>query len=221
MPDEKAISKVTLNGVVLMDVTQDTVAAFNLLSTYTATGADGKPVTGGYPDLFIEALDLSANTYTRNGMTITVGQDNEITLQGTPTALVSLNLVTNLTLPANTDCIVSYNTRQETGVRIYVHALDSAGTWHYNVGSAAPVGTFNTGSYTKFAVGLEIATTFDGAASFTASLKHPQSIPDGDNLGYGTNDSDLVNVGAADYLILGSTEYTNLVGQAAAGYGVL
>lgn len=178
MPEEKAISKVTLNGVVLMDVTQDTVAAYNLLSTYTATGADGKPVTGGYPDLFIEALDLSANTYIRNGMTITVGQDNAITLQGTPTALVSFNLVTNLTLPANTDCVVSYDTKQETGVRIYVHAQDSSGIWRYNLASAAPIATFNTGSYVSFAVGLEIGTTFGGSAIFTASLKHPP-VPTG------------------------------------------
>ena len=41
-----AISKVTLNGDTLMDVTQDTVAANNLLSGETATGADGVRLTG-------------------------------------------------------------------------------------------------------------------------------------------------------------------------------
>lgn len=41
-----AISKVTLNNEVLMDVTQDTVASSNLLDGYTATGADGEPVEG-------------------------------------------------------------------------------------------------------------------------------------------------------------------------------
>ena len=39
-----AISKVTLNGETLMDVTQDTVAINNLLTGETATGADGEPV---------------------------------------------------------------------------------------------------------------------------------------------------------------------------------
>lgn len=41
-----AISKVTLNGDTLMDVTQDTVTASKLLSGETATGADGEGVTG-------------------------------------------------------------------------------------------------------------------------------------------------------------------------------
>lgn len=43
-----AIAKIILNGVVQMDVTGDTVAANNLLSGETATGADGNPVTGAY-----------------------------------------------------------------------------------------------------------------------------------------------------------------------------
>lgn len=41
-----AISKITLNGEVQMDVTQDTVTANNLLSGETATGADGVRLTG-------------------------------------------------------------------------------------------------------------------------------------------------------------------------------
>lgn len=43
-----AISKIILNGVTQMDVTQDTVASNNLLSGETATGADGNPVVGAY-----------------------------------------------------------------------------------------------------------------------------------------------------------------------------
>lgn len=43
-----AISKIILNGVTQMDVTQDTVAANNLLLNETATGADGAPVVGAY-----------------------------------------------------------------------------------------------------------------------------------------------------------------------------
>lgn len=41
-----AFSKVILNGTTLMDVTNDTVATDNLLTGYTATGADGLPVVG-------------------------------------------------------------------------------------------------------------------------------------------------------------------------------
>lgn len=43
-----AISKVTLNGETLMDVTSDTVEASNLLSGNTATKNDGTKVTGSY-----------------------------------------------------------------------------------------------------------------------------------------------------------------------------
>lgn len=45
-----AISKIILNGVTQMDVTQDTVASNNLLSGETATGADGEQVVGAIPD---------------------------------------------------------------------------------------------------------------------------------------------------------------------------
>ncbi len=41
-----AFSKVTLNGVTLMDVTQDTVEAGVLLANYTATDAAGLQITG-------------------------------------------------------------------------------------------------------------------------------------------------------------------------------
>ena len=41
-----AISKIILNGVTQMDLTQDTVAANNLIAPNTAHGADGEPVVG-------------------------------------------------------------------------------------------------------------------------------------------------------------------------------
>lgn len=41
-----AFSKITLNGVILMDVTQDTVTAANLLDGFIATAADGSRYEG-------------------------------------------------------------------------------------------------------------------------------------------------------------------------------
>lgn len=41
-----AIAKIILNGVTQMDLTSDTVAASNLLSPYTAHGADGQAIVG-------------------------------------------------------------------------------------------------------------------------------------------------------------------------------
>ena len=45
-----AISKIILNGVTQMDVTQDTVASANLLSGYTATKNDGTKINGSIAD---------------------------------------------------------------------------------------------------------------------------------------------------------------------------
>ena len=45
-----AISKIILNGVTQMDVTQDTVASTNLLSGYTATKNDGTKINGSIID---------------------------------------------------------------------------------------------------------------------------------------------------------------------------
>lgn len=49
-----AISKIILNGVTQMDVTQDTVDSSNLLDGETATGADGNRVVGAYAPLGID-----------------------------------------------------------------------------------------------------------------------------------------------------------------------
>lgn len=45
-----AISKIILNGVTQMDVTQDTVASDNLLSGFTATKNDGTKISGSIID---------------------------------------------------------------------------------------------------------------------------------------------------------------------------
>lgn len=44
-----AISKVTLNGTTLMDVTQDTVTNNKMKSGTTATSANGQKITGTIP----------------------------------------------------------------------------------------------------------------------------------------------------------------------------
>ena len=49
-----AISKIILNGVTQMDLTQDTTDASKTLASYTGHGADGEAFTGSYaPPLFI------------------------------------------------------------------------------------------------------------------------------------------------------------------------
>ena len=74
-----AIAKIILNGVVQMDVTQDTVATNNLLSGETATGADGEQVIGAY-------VPAGGDTYTRTeilpSQSFTPGSDRRATLSG-------------------------------------------------------------------------------------------------------------------------------------------
>ena len=59
-----AISKIILNGVTQMDVTQDTVASSNLLSGYTATKNDGTKVSGSYVPPSAPTLQSKTKTYT-------------------------------------------------------------------------------------------------------------------------------------------------------------
>lgn len=59
-----AISKIILNGVTQMDVTQDTVASANLLSGYTATKNDGTKVNGSYVPPSAPTLQTKSKTYT-------------------------------------------------------------------------------------------------------------------------------------------------------------
>jgi hypothetical protein len=65
MSDERAVSKVVLNGKTLIDITNSTVTNENLLDGEIATGANGRGVVGGIP------INTSANL-TTNGATVTV-----------------------------------------------------------------------------------------------------------------------------------------------------
>ena len=73
-----AISKIILNGVTQMDVTQDTVASNNLLSGYTATKNDGTKVSGSYvpPSAPIGNIDIThaGQTDVTNYATATVAE---------------------------------------------------------------------------------------------------------------------------------------------------
>lgn len=62
-----SVSKVILNGTTLMDVTQDTVAAGNLLSGETAHGADGNAVTGTYVPAPAVLTENDVNFYDYDG----------------------------------------------------------------------------------------------------------------------------------------------------------
>jgi hypothetical protein len=65
MSDERAVSKVVLNGKTLIDITNSTVTNENLLDGEIATGANGRGVVGGIP------INTSANL-TTSGATVRV-----------------------------------------------------------------------------------------------------------------------------------------------------
>lgn len=92
-----AISKIILNGVTQMDVTQDTVASSNLLSGYTATKNDGTKVSGSYVPPSAPTLQTKTKTYTptTSQQTETITADNgydgleevDITVNAVPMAV--------------------------------------------------------------------------------------------------------------------------------------
>ncbi len=63
-----AISKITLNGVVQIDLTADTVTAQTLLDDYVAHGADGESVTGE----LVMPTARTASDVTVSGATVTI-----------------------------------------------------------------------------------------------------------------------------------------------------
>ncbi len=63
-----AISKITLNGVIQMDLTGDTVTAQTLLDNYTAHGADGTAITGEY----VAPTPKTADDVIVSGATVTI-----------------------------------------------------------------------------------------------------------------------------------------------------
>ena len=84
-------SKIVLStGEVLMDLTNDTVAASNLLEGFTAHGADGEPITGGCKfdadttDATATAAEiLHSKTAYKNGIKLTGSMPNNGAVSGT------------------------------------------------------------------------------------------------------------------------------------------
>lgn len=79
-----AFSKITFNGETLMDVTQNTVTASNLLNGIIATGADGQEISGSIPT-------KAATTYTPTTTAQVIAAGSYLT--GNQTILGDANLI--------------------------------------------------------------------------------------------------------------------------------
>lgn len=90
MPDVYNSKVVLANGTVLIDLTADTVAASNLLSGYTAHGANGAPITGSCTydsdttnDTLTVSEALTGKTFHARGTAYTGTMPNNGAVSGT------------------------------------------------------------------------------------------------------------------------------------------
>lgn len=128
-----AISKITLNGVVQIDLTADTVTAQTLLDDYVAHGNDGNTVTGE----LVMPTARTASDVTVSGATVTIpagAYSSQVQKSvasgtaGTPTATkgtVSNHAVTVTPSVTNSTGYITGGTKTGTGVSVSASELVS------------------------------------------------------------------------------------------------
>ena len=107
-----AISKIILNGVTQMDLTQDTTDASKTLATYTGHGADGEAFTGSYvpasPSLQTKSASYTpTETQQTDSVTADVGYDGLDTVSITVDAISSTYVGSGITRRSSSDLSAS------------------------------------------------------------------------------------------------------------------
>lgn len=125
-----AISKIILNGVTQMDVTQDTVTASSMALDVTAHGADGELVTGNIASKSSSDLTASGATVTAPAGLYTADATKTVAsgTEGTPSA--TKGTVNNHSVPVtpsvtNTAGYISGGTKTGTAVTVSASELAS------------------------------------------------------------------------------------------------
>lgn len=193
-----AVSKVILNGTILMDVTDDTVDANSLLSGITATAANGVEITGTYVPPTPSLQSKSATyTPTTSQQTATITADSGydglssvgITVNampsgtaGTPTATkgtVSNHAVSVTPSVTNTTGYITGGTKTGTAVSVSAselvsgtYSVTSSGTKDVtNYASiSVPSGTAGTPSATKGTVSNHSVTVTPSVTNTTGLI---------------------------------------------------
>lgn len=96
------ISKVILNGVTKVDLTQDTVASNNLLSGETATGADGEAVEGAIASKASADLTVSGATVTAPAGFYSAAASKSVATTTHPNPTASINSSTGVVTASHT-----------------------------------------------------------------------------------------------------------------------
>ena len=96
------ISKVILNGVVKVDLTQDTVDETNLLAGETATGADGEAVEGSIASKASADLTVSGATVTAPAGFYSAAASKSVATTTHPNPTASINSTTGVVTASHT-----------------------------------------------------------------------------------------------------------------------
>lgn len=96
------ISKVILNGVTKVDLTQDTVDETNLLAGETATGADGEPVEGTIATKSSTNLTVSGATVTAPAGYYSAAASKSVATTTHPNPTASINSTTGVVTASHT-----------------------------------------------------------------------------------------------------------------------